>query len=277
MSTIQRRAAFVIFCSLPRAGHFSCVTTRRRNGANGVMVGCFVGGRHPCLIPLASRRAGHFLLRAQEKVTKEKGTPQTCPPGLLPCGSVGRDRGSSTAPPVLTTNARASLPAPLRAFRPRPTTSDGTLQRASCAQKIKQKQKAASIAPYPCSFLLLSIQFSPSSILTHSAQAAALLLLLLERAGSAPSGPLCRGEGAQERPEGWATGRGPVCCQRRMRCQQAPGAPSRSRRAGCPETAAPGWPFFWLLFLTPRILRYALRAGSAVRAAPAALWPRKEK
>jgi hypothetical protein len=69
-----------------------------------------------------------------------------------------------------------------------------------------------------------------------------------ERAGRAPSGPLCRGEGAQERPEGWATGRGPVRCRRRRRRQRTPGAPSRSRRAGCPETAAPGWPFFWLLF-----------------------------
>ena len=226
-------------------------------------------------------RAGHFLLRAQEKVTKEKGTPQTCPPGLLPCGSVGRGRGSSTAPPVLTTNARASLPTPLRAFRPRPTTSDGTRERASCAQKIKQQLKQRRLRPAPALSLPLSIQVSLSSTLTHSAQAAALprscSRSCLSAQDARPWGPCAAAKVRREKPEGWATGRGPVRCRRRRRRQRTPGAPSRSRRAGCPETAVPGWPFFWLLFLTPRILRSALRAGFAVRAAPAALWPRKEK
>jgi hypothetical protein len=38
-------------------------------------------------LPSRCRGPGHFLLRAQEKVTKEKGTPQRRPSGL--CGSAG--------------------------------------------------------------------------------------------------------------------------------------------------------------------------------------------
>jgi hypothetical protein len=38
-----------------------------------------------------------------------------------------------------------------------------------------------------------------------------------------------------------------------------------------------GWRFSWLLLLTTDILPFALRASFAVRAAPAAQWPRKEK
>jgi hypothetical protein len=197
-------------------------------------------------------RAGHFLLRAQEKVTKEKGTPQTCPPGLLPCGSVGRRRGSSTAPPVLTTNARASLPAPLRAFRPRPTTSDGTRERASCAQKIKQQPKRRRVRPAPALSLLLSIKVLLSSAIarpcTDSRFFASRSCTCLSAQDARQRGPCAAAKVRRKRPEGWATGRGPVRCRRRRRRQRTPGAPSRSRRAGCPETAVPGWPFFWLLF-----------------------------
>ena len=32
-----------------------------------------------------------------------------------------------------------------------------------------------------------------------------------------------------------------------MDCRRTPGVALRSRRAGCPETAASGWPFSWLL------------------------------
>src|SRR5690606_19360380 len=35
--------------------------------------------------------------------------------------------------------------------------------------------------------------------------------------------------------------------QRRMRCRRTLGARTRTRRAGCPEGARPGWPFSWLL------------------------------
>ena len=45
------------------------------------------------------RRPSHFLLLAQEKVTKEKGTPDGAPTGLLPGGSAGSGRVPLTAHP----------------------------------------------------------------------------------------------------------------------------------------------------------------------------------
>jgi len=185
----------------------------------------FVGGRHPCLFPLASRRAGHFLLRAQEKVTKEKGTPETRPPGILPCGSVDRHRGSSTAPPVLTTNARASLPAPLQAY-PAPIHR---VSRDPSARILRAEDEATARAKADAARLATERLHLHSRARVHTRASLCALPLPacrfrfpLERAGCAPSGPLCRGEGAQERPEGWATGRGPVRCRRRRRRQRTP-------------------------------------------------------
>jgi hypothetical protein len=39
---------------------------------------------------------------------------------------------------------------------------------------------------------------------------------------------------------------------------------------------SPGCPSFWFVFLTSGILPFALRAGFAVRAAPAAQWASKK-
>jgi hypothetical protein len=180
LSLRRRSASLPVFRSLRERVTVSCLPTISQERRGGLMVGWWLLRRRSASLPVfrSLPRAGHFLLRAQEKVTKEKGTPQTCPPGLLPCGSVGRDRGSSTAHPVLTTNARASLPAPLRAFRPRPTTSDGTPERASCAQKIKQKQKRRRLRPASALSLPLSIQVLLSSTSARSAGSPALVLAL---------------------------------------------------------------------------------------------------
>jgi len=76
----------------------------------------------------------HFLLRAQEKVTKEKGTPEGAPSGLLPSRCTGGLRGFSTAPPVLTKNWLASVRATLRAFLRPPAAPYGAPWRTSvCA------------------------------------------------------------------------------------------------------------------------------------------------
>src|SRR6185312_11400823 len=88
----------------------------------------FGGGRVDCYRRVIAQRArfkavssrcrvpSHFLSRAREKVTKERGTPMARPPGILPCGCAGGLRGFSTAHPVLAKNWPASLPATLRAF-----------------------------------------------------------------------------------------------------------------------------------------------------------------
>jgi hypothetical protein len=53
-----------------------------------------------------------FLCLSKEKVTKRKDTPAPRPPGILPSGCVSGEWGLSTALPVLTTDARASMHAP---------------------------------------------------------------------------------------------------------------------------------------------------------------------
>jgi len=52
--------------------------------------------------------------------------------------------------------------------------------------------------------------------------------------------PLCRGEGAQEKPEGWPAGCGPVRCRHRDVPSANPVAPSRSRRLGAGDRGTEG-------------------------------------
>ena len=63
----------------------------------------------------------------------------------------------------------------------------------------------------------------------------------------ADRGPYAAARGRRKGPKGGRHGCRPVRCQRRDALSANPGAPSRSRRAGCPETAASGCPFSWLL------------------------------
>ena len=62
----------------------------------------------------------------------------------------------------------------------------------------------------------------------------------LLRQDAAEMGPLWRGEGAQEKPEGWRAGCASVRCMHMDVHSANPVAPSRTRRAGCPESAPPG-------------------------------------
>ncbi len=68
-------------------------------------------------VPTSCRRPGHFLLLAQEKVTKEKGPPESAPIGQKPDryadGFRAFRRGSCP-----DEKESASLPIPLRAFSP---------------------------------------------------------------------------------------------------------------------------------------------------------------
>src|SRR5258705_10091039 len=57
-------------------------------------------------------------------------------------------------------------------------------------------------------------------------------------------GPLWRGEGAEEKPEGWRARCAPVRCAHTDVRSTNPGVPSRTCRAGCPESAPPGVCFF---------------------------------
>ena len=97
------------------------------------------------------RGPSHFLLRAQEKVTKEKGTPMARPPGILPYGCAGGLRGFPTAHPCAG-GKLARIPAGHPADFPPPTRrAIGAPGRAarSCAQKQEQQREHPTPA-LPC-------------------------------------------------------------------------------------------------------------------------------
>ena len=89
---------------------------------------CFFA-RHPW-------RASHFLLLAQEKVTKEKGTPEGAVGGrAADCASPLRRFADGTS--CAAANARASLRAPLRAF-------PAQTRRALGGPKVKSERESES-------------------------------------------------------------------------------------------------------------------------------------
>src|SRR6185437_8901745 len=187
-----------------------------------------VGVSAPC------RGPSHFLLRAQEKVTKEKGTPARRSPSILPCESVslGRAFRRGSCPGE---KCAASLPHTLRAFSSESHRRTGAPaeQRASCAHssekpqlKLKQKHEHEH-----CTLSLLR-------------RAAATRV----RAGSAPlyPGPLGRGGWMEDQPAGWPTGGRPVfrqhrtCCRNTPESTRAPAGQSLSRtRSGNARRARP--------------------------------------
>ena len=70
----------------PSGAAFFCSSSRRRPGSRASVFSCRVIATWLACrgLPPSCRRPGHFLLLAQEKVTKEKG-----PPDDAPCGPSG--------------------------------------------------------------------------------------------------------------------------------------------------------------------------------------------
>ena len=151
------------------------------------------------------RRAGSFSLHAQRKVTKRKGTLASRSPDILSVDCASGLRGSLTARPVPTTNARASVHAPLRAFSS--TRSPGRKGNPGRAQ-ARALLRAQSGALPTCLPRLLC-----------------LALLPLLGSPSAPAG------GGRKGPQGGRDGSRPL----RRQCADAlsaqPGRRSRTRGA----------------------------------------------
>jgi hypothetical protein len=160
---------------------------------------------------LASRRASHFSLRAQRKVTKRKSTPIQRSPGILPCDSAQRLRGCLTVHPW-TGSQLARIPAshPVDLFSAATPPHRGPIYYASCAAKTKRFS-----ARFGFGFGFGSC--SCSCFDAHDARY---------------RGPLDRGETAEELSEGWPTRCGPVRCQSRDGLSANPGAGSRTRSTG---------------------------------------------
>jgi hypothetical protein len=149
-------------------------------------------------VSLACRRPSHFLLRAQEKVTKEKGTPVRRPPGILPsgCVSLGRAFRRGSCPGE---KCAASLPHSLRAFSSEPHRRTGAPaeQRASCAHFSKEQHQELQ---HRRKQMLARVQTLTDGELLLTRRTAAIRV----RAGRALlyRGPLGRGGWMEDQPAG---------------------------------------------------------------------------
>src|SRR5271154_3436528 len=92
---------------------------------------------HPAVFRSPSRRAGHFLLSGQEKVTKEKATPRARLPGILPSRCAIGLRGSLNIRPCTCSELARIVRAILTDFSyaqsPRPRGPG--VAHSPCAQK----------------------------------------------------------------------------------------------------------------------------------------------
>jgi hypothetical protein len=212
---------------------------------------------HPCSRPsergihagfsLASRRASVFLLRGQEKVTKEKATPKRWSPGSCPPTPRQDSGGSLTAPPCAGSELGAiprAHPAGLSCALTPPLRGPISAHRARQSKEQSQSQSHLKI---PDAF---SLEWANRRSRTNTKDHVRGSLLRLGCARCAVDGaPMQR-----QRDVGRARRVGARDCAQfdvspGMDCRRTSGVTLRSRRAGCPETVASGWPSLWLLSL----------------------------
>src|SRR5271154_2568075 len=110
---------------------------------------------HPAVFRSPSRRAGHFLLSGQEKVTKEKATPRARLAGILPSRCAIGLRGSLNVHPCtyseLARIVRAILTDFSYAQSPRPRGPG--VAHSPCAQK-QERSVARGVGLLLCFDLL---------------------------------------------------------------------------------------------------------------------------
>jgi len=153
--------------------------------------------------PLTRRSDSHRANRTSLRFSSSRGRSDSTVPVLL------RDRGDPSPRPF------GLIPRSLRCSAPR------------TAPVVHE-------SVHPCTASLRS--FAPRQACRKSKKRERLLL----RQDAARMGPLWRGEGVEEKPEGWRARCAPVRCMYMDVHSANPGAPSRTRRAGCPEGAPPG-------------------------------------
>ncbi len=152
------------------------------------------GGVEP-KVPLASRRAGHFPLTRQRKVTKGKATPASAPIGLCPIGTL------RCSPPSGRRTTRPSLASDSSPFPAGRLCSSALLQGTRFKQEQKQQPDERR---YPVSIAASSL---------HS----------LWRAGCALIGaPMARRAGGEEARRVGARDRAQFAASAGMRCQRTP-------------------------------------------------------
>jgi hypothetical protein len=228
---------------------------------------------------LASRRASAFLLRGQEKGTKEKATPKRWSPGsaTAPCVALPPASMQSSCPPTPRQGSGGSLTAPpcadsklgaiprahpagLSYALPPPLRGPDSAHRARQCEEQSQSQSPSATAPcvaLPPASMQSSSAFGTFSRLAGEGQATAKVYARV-RGNSLRLGCARRavdGAPMQRQGDGGIARRvGAMDCAQfdaspGMDCRRTPGVALRSRRAGSPETAVSGWPSLWLLSL----------------------------
>ena len=169
--------------------------------------------------------AGHFSLDGQRKVTKRKAAPAYAPGG----------RQSAQFPAVLAVDRPANnshIPV-LRQFA-FPRSPAALLGRARRGPMKSQGARVQRAEAHRASSETLHPERAPS----------------WARGMRAEGVPSAAAKWRRNSPKGGRDGSRPVRCQSMDGLSADPGAASRSRRAGCPETADVGWwPSLWLLSL----------------------------
>ena len=186
-----------------------------------------IADSRPCAFCRPSMAASYFLLLAQKKVTKENGTLGYAPLAerAVRYGWTGSAHGPSMArcpnrrdPSRRPRAGHAAFPSTLR------RCSEGTRR----AKRKKEKKPTCRIYP-----------------VSHISGASAAGTAALCSSGF----PLGRGEGAKEKArQGRAHDARAFAVGTRMCRQRTSAAPSRSRRARCPATAAARVPFSLVTF-----------------------------
>ncbi len=225
-------------------------------------VSLFPAGTAACLsyfvafdkaVSSACRRPSHFLSRAREKVTKERGTPMARPPGILPSGCAGGLRGFPTAPPCAG-GKLARIPAGHPAdFPPPARRAIGAPGKAARSRRAEATTKARTEAIAKRS-TAISQRFAFAVAVASGAHDARLLF-------RAPSAAVSRGRSgraAGEAKDGLAFSRGQESARKaRPRLTHLPGMDAR-------QAPPRGVVFSWLLlFWTSK--REVARAPTGAR------------
>ena len=229
-------------------------------GAFAVSFRCSAGptsSRTPTHVPVFSARflrAGNFLLRAQEKVTKEKGTPSGPVSGLLPADCAIGLWGSLTVHPWTATNARASCARPFGLILhplAGPQGDPGGRAARSCAQKHRgfrrshRRQLAPTKRRSPCG------SGGSRDALAFTCSCFALLVSLLcfcfcahdaRCSFGSPSAPV---DGGREGPQGRAHDARAFAVSARMRCRRTPAGVHAPAGQDARRAVLSGCPFSW--------------------------------
>jgi len=234
---------------------FSSLVISAQAGSQLLALSCFSN----CRASTRLRRAGHFLdsghpaLRryaasfavraapAAQCLCKESNQRNTPPvarsPGILPSDSARLLRGSLNVHPCTCSERARVVRALLRTF----------LRSLAAPQ-------GAPFGRHPAAEAKTLSDFSTANDFSHCVVAIVRVETwrgtksrerLLLRQDAAQMGPLWRGERVEEKPEGARAGCARGRCAHMDVRSAPPGTRSRSRRAGCPETALLGVCFFW--------------------------------